>query len=150
MILDQLENAAVYGGLGERFWMAFAYLAKTDFQVVAPGRYELDGDRVFALVQRYETKPREQGVWEAHRRYLDVQYVAAGLESLGYAPRGSLTVTQPYAAEKDVELLAGDGDFVTASAGRFAVFFPQDAHMPCLACGKPGQVIKVVVKVAVN
>jgi YhcH/YjgK/YiaL family protein len=130
--------------------MAFGYLARTDFPDVAPGRYELDGDRVFALVQRYHTKPREQGVWEAHRRYLDVQYVAAGIECMGVAPLQNLTVTQPYAADNDCELLAGNGDLVTASASTFAIFFPQDAHMPCLACGEPSPVVKVVVKVAVK
>lgn len=75
--------------------------------------------------------------------------MASGVESMGYAPIGSLTVTQPYADDKDCMLLAGTGDFVTAAAGTFVVFFPEDAHMPCLACGAPQAVCKVVVKVAV-
>jgi YhcH/YjgK/YiaL family protein len=150
MILDHLENAAFYGGLGERFRMAFDYLARTNFADVAPGRHEIDGERVSALVQCYDTRPREQGVWEVHRRHIDVQYVAAGSECMGYAPLRSLAVTEPYAPEKDCELLAGNGDFLTASAGMFAVFFPGDAHMPCLACADPQPVTKVVVKVAVG
>jgi YhcH/YjgK/YiaL family protein len=112
--------------------------------------YDIDGDTVFALVQRYDTKPREKGLWEAHRRYIDVQFVASGIESLGWAQLGNLTETQPYSAEKDCLLLAGSGDVVTARAGDFLVFFPEDAHMPCLAHDQPSPVLKVVVKVLVK
>lgn len=149
MIIDSIQNRARYERLGTGIAKALEYLARTDVSKVATGRYDLDGDNVYALVQRYDTKPREKGVWEAHRRYIDVQFVAGGVESMGYAPIGSLTVTQPYAADKDCVLLAGTGDFVTAAAGTFVVFFPEDAHMPCLACGAPQAVCKVVVKVAV-
>ena len=150
MIIDSNRNAAIYKGIGARIQKALAYLAKTDFTGVAPGRYELDGGNVFALVQEYETKPPATGIWEAHRRYIDVQFVAAGIETMGYAPIGSLSVTQPYSSDGDCVLLAGTGDFVTARAGTFVVFFPDDAHMPCLACGAPASVRKVVVKVAVE
>jgi YhcH/YjgK/YiaL family protein len=149
MIIDSIQNRARYERLGTGIAKALEYLARTDVSKVATGRYDLDGDNVYALVQRYDTRPREKGVWEAHRRYIDVQFVASGVESMGYAPIGSLTVTQPYAADKDCVLLAGTGDFVTAAAGTFVVFFPEDAHMPCLACVASQAVCKVVVKVAV-
>ncbi len=149
MIIDSIKNAALYKGTGARIQMALEYLAKTDFEPLAPGRYDIDGGNVYALVQHYRTKPRETGLWEAHRRYIDVQYVAAGIESMGYAPIGNLTVTQPYSSEKDCELFSGAGDFVTVRAGTFAIFFPGDGHMPCLAAAAPAPVRKVVVKVAV-
>ncbi len=148
MIIDSIKNAALYKGTGARIQVALEYLAKTDFATMAPGRYDIDGNNVYALVQHYQTKPREKGLWEAHRRYLDVQYVAAGIESMGYAQIGSLTVTQPYSPEKDCELFAGAGDFVTARAGTFVIFFPEDGHMPCIASAEPAAVRKVVVKVA--
>jgi YhcH/YjgK/YiaL family protein len=147
MIIDQLRHAGLYHGLGENLKQAFDYLAAHDFSAMASGRYDIAGDTVFALVQRYDTKPREQGLWEAHRRYIDVQFVAFGIESLGWAPLGNLTETQPYSAEKDYLLFAGAGDVVTARAGDFLVFFPEDAHMPCLAYDQPAPVLKVVVKV---
>ncbi len=149
MIIDHIKKASCYSGVNPGIRKALDYLAGKDFSTLAPGRYDIEGDRLFALVQRYDTKPREQGVWEAHRRYIDVQFVAGGVESMGYAPIASLTVTQPYAADNDYVLLAGTGDFVTAAAGTFVIFFPDDAHMPCLACGAPQAVCKVVVKVAV-
>ncbi len=147
MIVDQLKNAPLYRGLSPNIAKALDYLAAHDFSAIAPGRYDIDGDAVFALVQRYDTKPRDQGVWEAHRRYIDVQYLAAGTETLGYAPIDALAEAQPYRDEKDVLLLAGEGDFVTGGPGTFCIFFPHDAHMPCLAHGEPAAVLKVVVKV---
>ena len=147
MIIDSLDNAALYQGLGSDIAKALDYLAANDFSTMAPGRYDIDGDTVYAMVQRYDTKLREKGVWEAHRRYIDVQYVASGIETMGYANIAGLTETQPYSEEKDYLLLAGKGDFVTASAGTFIIFFPHDAHMPCLAYEDPTPVLKVVVKV---
>lgn len=150
MIIDHIERAPLYNGIGARIRAALEYLAKTDFSGMKDGRHDIDGDKVFALVQRYETKPRNQGKWETHRRYIDVQYVASGAEVMGYAPAGGLTVIQPYSGERDCTFYTGAGDFVTACAGTFIVFFPEDAHMPCLACETPVPVVKVVVKVAVE
>lgn len=151
MIIDTLENAKLYDGcLNGRIRTALEYLAGQDCAVLPVGRYDLDGNRIYALVQHYDTKPGTEGVWEAHRRYADVQFIAAGVEVLGCTPLGLLTPTQAYAQEKDVAFFAGSGDFFTLRAGAFAVFFPHDAHMPCRAAGVPAPVRKVVVKVAVE
>lgn len=147
MIIDIIQNAGLYQGLSPAIRKALGYLASTDFSKIEPGRVDVEGDTVFALVQKYDTKPRDNGVWEAHRRYIDVQYIASGIEAMGYAPLDSLSETQPYSAEKDFLLLAGQGDFVTARAGMFVIFYPKDAHMPCLAHGNSVPVLKVVMKV---
>ena len=149
MIIDCIRNAALYRGVDKGIQMALEYLAGKDFSGMALGRHDLDGDRVYALVQQYETRPREKGLWEAHQRYIDVQFVASGVEAMGYAPIGDCTVTQPYSVEKDCALFTSTGDFLTARAGTFLIFFPGDVHSPCLASGAPAQVRKVVVKVKV-
>ena len=154
MILDRLENAATYRTLGVRVAAALSYLKKTDFAAMANGRYELDGDRLVAIVQRYRTKPLVKIVWEAHRRYLDVQYVAQGNERMGYTPVvEGLKVVQPYDAEKDAVLFEAQGDLFEVPAGSFTIFFPQDAHAPGLVGGSPPvvrDVLKVVVKCRVD
>ena len=147
MIIDKLENAGLYRGLNGDLAKALDYLAANDFAAMEPGRYDIDGDIVYALVQRYDTRPRGEGDWEAHRRYIDVQYVVQGIETLGIAPVDSLRETQAYSEEKDVQLLAGSGDYVTARDGTFVIFYPHDAHRPCLAHEHPAPVLKVVVKV---
>jgi len=150
MILDRLENAAMYRALGPRIADALDYLRLTDFSKIADGRYELDGDRLVAIVQRYRTKPLAKARWEAHRRYLDVQYVVQGVERMGYAPlHDRMKVAQPYDAEKDLVFFDTPGDLFEVAAGSFAIFGPQDVHAPGLVGGSPPRVrdvLKVVMK----
>ena len=132
MILDTLENAALYGELGPGFDLAFDYL-RSDRPTADPiGRHELDGDRVFVNVERYTSKPADRGRWEAHRCYADVQCVVSGCERIGYAPLGTLAVEQAYDEGSDVAFYKGEGSLVVLEAGMFALFWPGDGHMPGL------------------
>jgi len=150
MILDRLENAAMYRPLGKRIAAALDYLRQTDFSKVADGRHELDGDRLYVMVQQYQTRPLAEATWEAHRQYLDVQYVIQGAERIGYAAlRDNVTVQRPYDAEKDVIFFDAAGDFVSLRVGDFVIFSPHDIHAPGLALspvGALGNVRKAVVK----
>ena len=148
MIFDRLENAASYYGTHARLTQGLKFLKDTDLSQHAPGRYEIDGADLFFLVQAYDTKPRDKGFWEAHRQYLDIQYVARGVELMGFAP---LTYVQPgeYDAARDFVPAQGEGIFIEMRAGTFTVFAPQDAHMPGLALGAPQPVRKIVVKVKI-
>jgi YhcH/YjgK/YiaL family protein len=147
MILDFLRHAPTYFALGEPFERALRYIRDHDFTRVDPGRYELDGARVFALVSRYDSMPSEQGLWEAHRRHVDVQYVASGEERVGYANIATLDV-KPYDEEKDLLRAEGEGESILLTPDRFVILFPQDVHMPGLAVDIPRPVRKVVVKIA--
>jgi len=150
MILDQLANANLYFGLHERVAVALRFLQTCDAMTLTPGKHPVQGDAVYALVQDYTTKPRSEGTWEAHRRHIDVQYVASGSEEMGYAPITSLRSKKAYDEDGDYELYDGAGDFVRVPAGSFTVFFPNDGHIPGLAAdNSPGPVRKIVVKVAV-
>ncbi len=150
MIIDTLDNAAVYESLGPGFAEAFAYLRNGRAGTDAIGRHALDGDDLFVNVEEYTTKPRDQGRWEAHRRYADVQYVVSGCERMGYAVIDGMAVEQAYDAETDVGFFTGEGVMLRVAAGVFTVFMPQDVHMPQIACDNPAPVRKVVVKVLVN
>ena len=146
MIFDTLENAQRYTGLGDSLPAALKYLRETDLASLPVGRIDLDGDRLYVLVQEYETRPLEQGKWEAHRKYIDVQYVASGRERMGFA---NLSVMQlgEYKPEKDFQGLSGPANYVEVFAGSFVIFFPEDGHMPCLCVAQPEPVRKVVLKV---
>jgi YhcH/YjgK/YiaL family protein len=149
LILDRLENAAAYQAIHPRLRQAFEFLRSTDLAQLALGRHDVDSNDVFALVQEFRTKPDAEGFWESHRKYIDVQYVVAGVERMGYANLATLAVRNDYDPDKDLLVLDGSGDYLTVSAGMFTIFAPQDAHMPCLAVGESTKVRKVVVKVAV-
>ncbi|QDU31186.1 Toxin-antitoxin biofilm protein TabA [Anatilimnocola aggregata] len=137
MIIDHLSRADLYQGLGPRFAQAFDFLRSADVLNLPLGKHELEGDKLFALVQEYTPKPRSVGKFEAHERYWDVQFVARGVERMGWAARSRLTVTEPHDATKDVGFFAGSasdpGDFVLVPASFFTVFGPHDAHMPGVA-----------------
>ena len=148
MIVDSLKNASMYYGLGERIAKGLKYLQTTDLDAIAPGRYELEGAQLFALVQQYDSKPREKGSWESHRRYIDIQYVHQGVELMGYADMAHQQVGE-YDAARDFVPSEGAGEFFQLRAGSFALLAPQDAHMPGIALSEPQPVKKIVMKVAV-
>jgi len=150
MILDSLAHRHLYDALGRRFSLAFEALEQ-NIGDRDDGTYELDGPSVRAIVQRYQTRPIEKCAWEAHRKFIDVQFIVSGIEQIGWRPIEQLRSREPYNAERDVEFLDGDeGEQITLSAGMFAIFFPTDAHRPCIAVEQPAQVAKVVVKIAVQ
>ncbi len=151
MILDNLTQWQRYTVLSPRFQPAFDFLHKFNGQLPT-GRHEIDGDHVYALVQKYTTKPAKDGQFEAHRKYIDVQYVHAGRETILWAPLASLTqVNLPYREEQDAALFAlvPTATPLHLSAGQFTILFPEDGHVPCCLWDQPGEVLKVVVKVRV-
>lgn len=149
MIYDAIDHAKLYS-LGRGFDLAFEYLRSDRAATDPVGKYLLDGDRVFALVQEYQTKPESKGLWEAHFLYADVQYVGKGFERMGVAPLSAMTLKENRAPKDDVALYTGEGVFLPMDAGKFTVFFPQDVHMPGIANGEAQPVRKVVVKVRLD
>ena len=152
MILDQIKHADAYRHLSDGFAAGIDYLRSSDFNHVPDGRYEIIGSHNFAIVQTYSTKPRDKARWEAHRRYADIQFMIGGGERMGVVPIERATVEQPYDAERDLEFFTVSSDsaaaqIFTVEQNSFAIFFPQEVHMPTLAIEKPVTVRKVVVKV---
>jgi YhcH/YjgK/YiaL family protein len=149
MVLDRLEDSAIYRGTHQHFGVAFDFLRRGDLSSLAPGRVPLDGDKIYALVQEYQSKPVEQIAWEAHRRYIDIQYLISGQENIGYGSISQFTVVREE-PERDLLALAGSGQLLQLQSGQFAIFWPHDAHAPALAGNAAGLVKKVVVKVLVK
>lgn len=149
MILDTLSNASIYRGLPARLVAALDFLQATDLAALPLGKTVIDGERLYALVQEYSPKPSEMGKFEAHRRYWDVQYVARGVERMGYSHLSRMTVSEPHSDERDVAFFTGPGDWLYVPAGTFAIFGPSDVHMPGVAVDAATEslVRKIVVKV---
>ena len=152
MIVTDLEHADKQLPSSPAFRKALAFLRRGDLAALPDGRYEIEGERVFAMAQRYETAPAAEPRFEAHRKYIDVQFIADGSEVIGWAPVSGLEITEAYDAEKDVcfgLVKKGLWTPVRLEAGQLAVLYPEDAHAPRLAAGVPAQAVKLVVKVAV-
>ena len=118
---------------------------------IEPGKYLIDGDKLFAIVQEYDTLDPAMEKMESHRKYIDVQYMIQGEELVGHALLAGQEVCKEYNDAEDFMLYTAYPDFFTRmSAGTFVIFFPSDLHMPCIKTEDVGRVKKVVVKVAVD
>lgn len=149
MITDNIKNAAQYFSYGERFQKALEYLQVTDFGLIENGTHELEGKNIFAIISEYDTKPLEEGKWESHKKYYDVQFVASGEEKIGYVFKEKVKLSQDYNEDNDFMLWEGEGDFITAKSGDFLILGPDDVHMPSIQINGPSKVKKVVVKVLI-
>lgn len=150
MIADSLPHAARYYALHPLFRTAFDYLRQ--FPSGTPdGRHPIEGDRLFALPQSYETGSRTDKKFEAHRRFIDIQFILSGEEIIYHVPTERLEVSEPYHDERDVVFFR---DPIAASptllrAGDFSIYFPHDGHKPGCVHHTPVAVRKIVIKVAV-
>lgn len=149
MILDVLENAHHYLALNKGFAKAIEFLLRPDLKELPLERYEIEGDRVYAMVSKNPGCKKDDSLLETHEKYIDIQLVLAGTDDMGWKPKSLCRhPSVEYDHEADVQFFADEPDvWLSAGSGVFAIFFPEDAHMPLISSG---QIHKVVVKVAVN
>ena len=146
MIIDQLSNASLYDGVHPRLKKGFDFLLENDLENMPVGKYEIEEDKVFVMIQEYETKLIEECRLESHYAYTDIQYVIEGEERMVYVNKTETEVVEEQ-KENDVMFLKGEGHHLIVKEGSFAVFMPQDAHMPGVCVKQPQAVKKAVVKV---
>jgi YhcH/YjgK/YiaL family protein len=152
MIVDKIENAHFYTTLNDLLAKAFEILKDKTLIQKNDGRYEVDGDKLYYIVQRYTTKPVEECKLEAHKKYIDVQFVVSGQEIIYHTPLNGLKIETPYDASKDVAFYKVPAGItaVNLAPGMFCILFPQDAHIPGCQIDGPSDVHKVVVKVKMD
>lgn len=150
MVIDNLSNSALYYGLNPKIEKALKYLRENDLRNKEPGTYYIDGNKMYISVAQYKTKSSEEALWEAHRKYTDIQYVIKGSEKMGYTSIKNIKITNEYDEDKDILFGEATGDFVTVPEGSFTIFMPHDAHMPCISIDKREYVKKVVVKILID
>ena len=148
MIFDTLNNIDNYKGLG-RVYTALKFLAETDFNEIDLGRYELDGDNIFYMVQSYDTDPVKT-ISEAHKKYIDIQYMVEGEEIIGVADISDEKELTEAKEESDVWFYNCKTEPLVLSAGKYMVLYPNDLHCPGVATNDKALTCrKVVVKVKV-
>jgi YhcH/YjgK/YiaL family protein len=150
--INRKEFAISYFKNKERWDKAFTFLKNNDLSKLEIKRYDIDGDNLYAPVSEYVTKNEEDAKFEAHRKYIDIQYVIKGEEQMSVAPLSSLKeVTEQYNETKDVGFMTvNDSKSYNAGPDRFFIFFPSDIHRPSVKIGQNAQVKKIVVKVKVD
>ncbi|MCP3965782.1 MAG: DUF386 domain-containing protein [Lentisphaerae bacterium] len=151
MIFDHCMNWKNYAyGDNKAFEKAFEFLANLEPDC-EDGRIDIDGDSMFAMVQGYSTKPIEEGKIEIHKRYIDIQALLSGTERIFYSSVMSLKEDGEFSDENDCgffEYVPEQAIELKIAPGTFAVFMPEEGHMPCISpeCGS-NEVKKVVVKI---
>jgi YhcH/YjgK/YiaL family protein len=150
MILDKIENAHLYQGIHPGIDKALAYIKKTNFSDLPMGKHEIEGDDVFVIFKEYKTKKIDGNLLESHLKYIDVQYIVEGVEQMGVTMRADQEPKKAYDIEDDYMLFDAAYDIITVKSGMFAIFFPDDIHMPDMTTGEPSHVKKAVIKVKIQ
>lgn len=151
MIKDNIKNAENYKDLSERIKVGLKFISETDLSALENGRYEILGDEVYAVVQDYSAKPLLEGKFEAHEKYTDIQFIVKGQEKIGVGNVKDFLPATNYNAEKDIVFLKPKENenfsLIEIKENEFAIFTPDDAHMPSIEVTNRNYVKKTVVKV---
>src|SRR4030066_432458 len=143
MVVTDIKHLGHQVSMTTALRKAIDFLRRTYVHGLADGRVDIDGERVFALVQRYETVMTDAPRFEYHRKYIDIQYIVSGEEVIGWAPAGRMVITEEYDKEKDIcfgTVPEGEMTPIYLKARALAVLYPEDGHAPKLATGRPSHV----------
>ena len=112
------------------YWdKAFAFLNNPELAELKPGKYNIDSTFVFATISYADSYDSSKVKWEAHRKYLDLQYLISGSLFYAMAPYNKEEVSEPYKESTDMErVITNRGKYYKAAPGSLFVFFPSDAH----------------------
>ena len=147
MIADHVSHLDQYAVLGRNFETAARFVRETDLNALAPGHYEIDGQRVFANVLDRELE-QAPPAWEVHAKYADIHLILEGAEEIGCFPLHRLPQPPVMDEEGDCALISGlEGVLVPLQAGEFLICLPQDVHLPNVPHGKTSRSKKLILKV---
>ena len=150
MIFDLMKNAACYKGILPAVTTALERMTAYTPDNYPGGKVEIDGDKLFLLLNTYETRDPNSAQFEAHKNYIDVMYMVEGEEIIYVKPTDNLqAITKAYDPAIDALLAKLDSDAIPVrlTAGTFVVLFPQDAHAPACYETAPQTVKKIIGKV---
>lgn len=139
--------------LPEKIQEAINYLKQTDFSKLENKSYLIEGDKMFVVIQEYQTKPKQEKSAEQHQKYIDIQYMISGTEiiGVGYEHPGN-EILDNYNEEKErikYDKIKNEKDIVI-SQGDYIILFPQDIHRPGCNFQKQNNVRKAVLKIAID
>ena len=132
MIFDHISNLGMYAKQDAKLNVILEFLKQHPAETLAEGRHDMDMG-IYANVSTVTV--RENGDFEAHRRYADLQLVVGGSEIIEWMGLKDLNETTQYNEESDIQFFSGDAPAaipLKLYPGNFAIFYPQDGHKPCL------------------
>jgi YhcH/YjgK/YiaL family protein len=153
MIFDKIENISDYFDELPNLKKVEEFIENFNQNNLKDGTYEIDGEHIFAMVQSYRTKQQdENSKFEAHKKYIDLQYIVSGIEKIRWAKLEKVNlVEEKYSTGSDIAFYDGNAMFdFTLTKGTFLLLYPEDAHMPGLSAEKDVNVRKIVFKLIVE
>lgn len=151
MILDTSDNLHRYSALFCGFDPAalFDWLDQGCRNTEAGEKVHFCGELVFARAHLFDTLPSEEGQWESHREYVDLQYILSGGEMIEWAPVSDLLPSGSYDEAADVQFYAPAAARVVLPLkdDMFVFLSTRDAHKPIVSDGLNASVRKIVVKI---
>ena len=108
-------------------------------------------ENCFVLEQSYITKDKENCLFESHRKYIDIQYMFEGDEIMEVENVNNLEVSSIYDEKLDYakHFQSTSSSSLKIKESEMAIFYPFDAHMPCIKIDENKKIIKAVFKIAV-
>ena len=147
MIKDLLKNAKSYYSISKNVEIGLKWLESQDFSKLSPGRYNIIDEYFYANVDEYDTK--DDASYEAHRKYIDIQFMVSGEEKIGITDISNCKTCVEYDEDKDIEFFDAENDFQKFLSNEFFILFPHDAHKPCINLNAKAHCKKIVVKVPI-
>jgi biofilm protein TabA len=152
MILGEIGSLGRYKSMIPFYEQLSEFLINNNYRVLANGKYEINGDDVYLVIQEYETKSETEKKWESHKKYIDIQIMIDGVEYVGHSPISDLKIIEPYNEERDVIFYKesqAENTCMVLRIENFCIFFPDDGHKPGCSVDKPRVVKKAVLKVKI-
>jgi YhcH/YjgK/YiaL family protein len=148
MILSSLAQSDRYALLHPLFSRVFDYIRDTNLYALPPGRYNLAGDELIAIVEQVSGRTKAMAQLETHRRYIDIQLILEGDETMGWKPlTDCYNPVAEYSIDRDIRFfLDAPASWIPVPPDHFCIFFPEDAHAPLVGTGP---IHKVIFKIAI-
>jgi YhcH/YjgK/YiaL family protein len=147
MIFDNIANADRYAPLHPLFPRAFDFIRTNNLLELASGCHPISGDELLVIIENVAGRSRTEAKLECHRKYIDIQFVLAGIDEMGWKPLAECRdPIEDYSAERDVQFFFDTpSSWIATPPGAFCIFFPEDAHAPLVATCK---IRKAIFKIA--
>lgn len=154
MIVARNAHAANYKGFSPLLDKALDLLTPEFLATVGTTTVHMDGEKLYATLNIFDTAPDSETFFESHKRYLDIHAVTQGEERMEIADPKALTVDEGKSRP--------EGDFyaytekraehqtLVLRPGTFLVAFPDDAHRCKGQVDGVSRVEKVVFKILIE
>lgn len=147
MVLDSLNHTGIYEKINPLFKKAFDYIQSVDIKNLQVGKIQLD-ENISVAVSDSNLKNENDAKLELHNQYIDIQIPIDKTEKFGWKGRSELKMPhEPFNIAKDIQFFDDKIEsIIPVNPGNFVIFWPEDAHAPCIGEGK---IRKIVIKIKI-